>query len=196
VGDDRHPGEGTHEAKRRRRAAPNPEGSTNVGCLAALWLYIAACMAWALLTKWWLPAVLSLPALAIAILVFRTWIDQVRILSEVRRVWTPRGGRGLLVHSNSEAWRDHIAERWIPRIGERVALFNWSERATNRETLEARVFHHFCGESGNFNPAVVVLRGLKRPLVFRFYHAFLEVRAGRPQYLAEQERGMFEALGV
>ena len=193
---DRRPGEGTHEAKRRRRAAPDPGGSTKVGCLVAMWVYVAACLAWSLLTRWWLPAALGLPALAIGILVIRTWIDHLRILSEVRRVWTPRGVRGLLVHSNSEAWKDYIAERWIQRIGDRVALYNWSERATNRHTLEARVFGTFCDESRDFNPAVVVFRGLKRPLVFRFYYAFLEVKAGRPQYLEEQERGMFEALGV
>ena len=139
---------------------------------------------------------LGIPALAIAVFMIWAWIDEVSILLEVRRQWAPRGVRALLVHSNSESWQDHIAERWIPRIGDHAAIFNWSERATDRGSLEARVFRRFCGETRNFNPAVVVFRGLKRPRVFRFYYAFLEVRAGRPQYLEEQERGMFEALGV
>lgn len=196
MGDDRRPGEGTREARRRRRAAPDPRGPNSVGCQVFLWGYLAVCVSWFLRTRWWVPVALGLPALAIALLMIWTLIDQVAILLEVRRLWAPRGARGLLVHSNAEAWKDYIAERWVPRIGERVALFNWSERATRRGSLEARVFHHFCGETRNFNPAVVVFRGLKRPLVFRFYYAFLEVRAGRPQYLEEQERGMFEALGV
>jgi hypothetical protein len=196
VGGDRRPGEGTREAKRRRRAAPDAGGSNSAGCQLVLWGYLAVCLLWFLRARAWIAVALGIPALAIAVLTTWAWIDQVSILLEVRRRWAPRGVRGLLVHSNSEAWKDHIAERWIPRIGGRAALFNWSDRATDRGSLEARVFRHFCGETRDFNPAVVVFRGLRRPLVFRFYYAFLEVRAGRPGYLEEQERGMFAALGV
>jgi len=167
-----------------------------VGCQVALWVFLAICVLWFLLTRFWLAAVLGIPALAIAVMMISALIDRVWILLEVRRLWEPRGVRCLLVHSNSEAWKDYIAERWIPRIGERAARFNWSERQAQRGSLESRVFRHFCGETRNFNPAVVVFRGLERPLVFRFYYAFLEVRAGRPRYLEEQERLMFEALGV
>ena len=47
----------------------------------------------------------------------------------------------------------------------------------------------------NFNPAVLVLRGLKRPLVYRFYYAFQHAKHGRTDYLERLERDLFEHLG-
>ena len=43
---------------------------------------------------------------------------------------------------------------------------------------------------------MIVFRGLRAPLVFRFYEAFHEAKIGRGRYLDELEAGMFEALGV
>ncbi|MGH7731028.1 MAG: hypothetical protein ACRENJ_07235 [Candidatus Eiseniibacteriota bacterium] len=84
----------------------------------------------------------------------------------------------------------------MPRIGAKAVTFNWSERAQRRGSLEFSVFRHFCGSEWNFNPAVVVFRGLKRPFVFRFYSAFRETKVGRPEYLARLEARMFESFGV
>jgi hypothetical protein len=62
--------------------------------------------------------------------------------------------------------------------------------------LAVCVFRHFCGTHWNHNPAVVVFRGLKQPYVYRFYEAFAQVKAGRPQYLEGLEADMFEAMGL
>jgi hypothetical protein len=56
------------------------------------------------------------------------------------------------------------------------------------------VFERFCGRNSNFNPAVVVFRGMAAPLVFRFFYAFHEAKHGAPQFVAELETQMFAAL--
>jgi hypothetical protein len=58
------------------------------------------------------------------------------------------------------------------------------------------VFKRFCGQRHNFNPSVVVFRGLRAPLVFRFFYAFREVKAGRDEYLRRLEADLFEELGI
>lgn len=82
----------------------------------------------------------------------------------------------------------------MPRLAGISATLNWSERSRWSRTLEVRLFRHFCGESSNFNPAVVVFRGYREPLVFRFYYAFHEAKIGRTHYLEELETSMLEAL--
>jgi hypothetical protein len=118
------------------------------------------------------------------------------LLAIVRRRWTSRGVRCLLVCSDSPLWRDHIQTRWLPRMGDVAIVLNWSERSSWRSDLRVRVFRRFCGERRNFNPAVVVFRGLREPYVFRFFYAFQEVKANRRQYLETLEAQMFEALGL
>ena len=118
------------------------------------------------------------------------------LLAIVRRRWTRRGVRCLLVYSDSPAWRDHIQTSWLSRMGDVAIVLNWSERASWRSDLRVRVFRRFCAERRNFNPAVVVFRGLREPYVFRFFYAFQEVKANRRQYLEALEAQMFEALGL
>jgi hypothetical protein len=43
---------------------------------------------------------------------------------------------------------------------------------------------------------VIVLRGLRRPLVFRFYVWFQAAKHGEPEGLALLERQLFDALDV
>ena len=71
---------------------------------------------------------------------------------------------------------------------------NWSEREQWASSLAVRVFRHFCAADRNFNPAVIIFRGLRRPLVFRFFYAFHEEKLARPQYLASLESQLFEVL--
>ena len=63
----------------------------------------------------------------------------------------------------------------LPALGGAVVTLNWSERATRRNTLPVLLWRHFCANCGgrvgvfhNINPAAIVLRGMRRPLVFRF----------------------------
>jgi hypothetical protein len=107
-----------------------------------------------------------------------------------------RGQRCVLVYSRSPVWESHILSNWVPRIGERAALLNWSDRANWGWSLEALLFNRFCRSSSNFNPAVIVLRGLHTPLVFRFFYAFQEAKTGRPEYLELLEGQMLGALGL
>ena len=189
--------EGTREAKRRRRAAPDPaRNPLPPGCFVVVVVYLGVCVVWILDRHGIIPVLLGAPAVVILALMLYAFVQTRVLLARVHAAWAGRGIRCLIVHSDSLAWKEHIAERWIPRIGARAVTLNWSERARLKGSLEFEVFAWFAGGDRNFNPAVIVFRGLRQPLVFRFYYAFQEAKIGRPHYLALQEQRMFEALGV
>lgn len=106
----------------------------------------------------------------------------------------PRGIRCLVIHSDSPTWQDHIRDTWMPRLGGRATSLNWSERNRWPNSLEVRLFRSFIEGRLNFNPAVLVFRGLRRPLVFRFYYAFQQAKYGRAQYLEALEAQVFQAV--
>lgn len=167
-----------------------------VGCLVSLVASVTICAVLFAATK-------SLGAFAFgagtALVLVATlggYLYGLLLLAVVRHRWTRRGIRCLLVYSESPVWRDRIRTEWLPRLGGVAVALNWSERASWRSDLRVRVFRWFCGERSNFNPAVVVFRGLKRPYVFRFFHAFEETKAGRQEYLTKLESQMFEAVGI
>lgn len=188
---------GTQEAKRTLKAVPPAlKKPTPLGCLVSLALYLAVCVGVFAATRSVVAVVFGVPG-ALVLAGLAAWhLYGLTLLGIVRQRWTRRGVRCLLVYSNSPAWRDHIRTAWLPRMGDTAVVLNWSDRASWRSTLEARLFRRFCGERRNFNPAVVVFRGLREPYVFRFFYAFQEVKAGRAQYLATLEAEMFEALGL
>ena len=189
--------EGTREAKRRYRAMPGAVSSNlPTGCMYVAAVFVALCLGAYRLTggTGWL--VLAIPALlAVAVALTRAVYGWALLLA-ARATLGRRGIRCLVIHSDSPAWQTHIASEWVPRLGHMAAMLNWSTRATWGSSLEVRLFRHFCEGEANFNPAVIVLQGLRRPLVFRFFYAFQETRKGRGHYLAELERQMFQALGV
>jgi hypothetical protein len=102
----------------------------------------------------------------------------------------------VLVYSRSPVWESYVASEWLPRFGDVAALLNWSDRSSWGLSVEVSLFKRFCRPGVNFNPAVIVLRGLRRPLVFRFFYAFQEAKHGRREYLARLERQMFAALAL
>ncbi len=57
------------------------------------------------------------------------------------------------------------------------------------------MFEAFVRADRDFNPSVVVFRGMLRPLVYRFHEAFHQAKHGVPEPLHNLERSMFEALG-
>lgn len=65
--------------------------------------------------------------------------------------------RGILVYSNSPNWQQYIETNWLPRIGNRLVILNWSERAdwSARFPDEAPLARSI-GER-EFNPAAIVL---------------------------------------
>jgi hypothetical protein len=188
---------GTQEAKRRSRAVPSATDSgTARGCLYVLLVHIMICSFWYLRSGSFFPVVVGVPAVVVLAFGFAYFLYGRLVLSRVAAEWAPRGVRCLLVHSNSRLWEGRIASHWLPRLGDRAVTLNWSERSTWPASLEVQVFKSFCSAQRNFNPAVVVFRGLREPLVFRFYHAFREASIGRSQYLDEQEKRLFDSLGV
>lgn len=189
---------GTRESKRRSKAAPpalKPPGS--MGCIGAIAVYLGL---WAVLVAatrgvpWALA--LGLPAVLAFVLIVVGYLYGITLLALVHWRWSRRGLRCLVVYSQSPRWEDYIRTRWLSRLEGAAITLNWSERSSWRGNLAVRVFRHFCGQQRNFNPAVVVFRGLEQPYVFRFFYAFQQAAAGRPEYLARLEAEMFKTLGA
>ena|ERR1041385_4044680 len=99
---------------------------------------------------------------------------------------------GLLVYSDSPLWRSRIEEEWLPRFGSRVAVLHWSDRRSWDPTDPVvRLFKGAVDVTDDFNPAVILLRDKRRPLLFRFYPAFKHAQFGHPEDLQQMERQMF-----
>jgi hypothetical protein len=128
--------------------------------------------------------------------VIGNWIYGLVLLSAAERAWAASGVRCLLIHSDSPVWSGHVQAQWLPSFGQFARQLNWSHRATWPPSLEVRLFRQFCLGQFNYNPAVLVFRGLRSPLVFRFFYAFHEAKHGNAQYLERLEAQMFAALGV
>jgi len=194
----------TKESFRKSRAVPSPERTSSFhwGCLVP----IAVLIAFFLLIVQFLPKpsagyfalffmITMITVLALTYILLAKIYETI-LLVAVQWQWTRHGIRCLVVHSDSPIWNDHIQNLWLPNIGRMARLLNWSENATWTSTLEVRLFRRFCQTGSNFNPAVLVFRGLRAPLVFRFYYAFQELKTGRPQYVETLETELFKSLGV
>jgi hypothetical protein len=168
----------------------------SLGCLVAVLGYLALTGALFVASRNILFIVLALPGLFALGYRARQRLRARLILADVQRTYGPSGVRCLIIYSNSPVWQDHIRTQWFPRLGAIAETLNWSERAAWPDALAPRVFRHFCFQARNFNPAIIVFRGLQQPLVFRFFYAFHEAKDGRPQYLSSLETQAFEALGL
>lgn len=190
----------TREAKREREAAYSPvtlnrqRSAVGFGCGLVVLVYLAACLLFASFSPpLAIVIALALPAVLVGTGLLARYLYGLALLLAVRWRWTPHGIRCLVVYSNSPNWEAYVRENWLPRIGHAAVTLNWSERASWQPSLAVRVFRHFCGPR-EFNPAVVVFQGLDRPLVFRFFQAFKQVKAGRPEYLRRVEDELFALL--
>jgi hypothetical protein len=114
------------------------------------------------------------------------------LLRRVNEEWAQQGKRCLVVYSASELWRSRV-ESWLAALGADAVVLNRSDQAAS-SNLAIKAHRAFCGYS-NHSPAIVVFRQARRPLVFRFYNAFLEAKWGRPEFVDEQERAAFSAMG-
>jgi hypothetical protein len=99
---------------------------------------------------------------------------------------------GLLITSRSPLWQQYIEHTWLPRIGERVAVLNWSDRRSWARGIQRALFWtvsqpHFC-------PAIIVVRPHGEPFVFRFYRAFHALKHGNEGPLRQLEAEAFEAV--
>jgi hypothetical protein len=191
---------GAQERKRAAKATPSPDGGVSL-TTSLIWAGVVAPLAvwlvWAAAEK---VAIGCLGAVAILLLVLDVWqltniAREVQLLLQIRSTYGPRGIRCLLVHSASPNWEPHITGRWMPRLHGIAATLDWSKRADWGSSLETRLFKRYLAPY-NFNPAVLVFRGFRRPLAFRFYEAFHQAKHGRTQYLEALEDRMFSELGV
>lgn len=147
----------------------------------------------------WLAAVLAIPVALVAGFWLFGRLLLLLALLRLRR----RGVVGVLVYSNSPVWQAHIEREWLPVVGRSVVTLNWSERATWRSSLPVLLWRHFCANCGGrvgvfhkINPAVIVLRGLRRPMVFRFYGPFELAKHGDASNLKALEGELLAAVAA
>jgi hypothetical protein len=187
---------GTQERKRAIKAMPPRLEARSPGCIVTIGGYFAICAFLFWQSQWWLWLLLALPAAVALATVIARELRGFFLLAECRSVFEPRGVRFVVVYSESPAWEDHIRRTWLTRFGRSAVMLNWTERAQWRRSLEVRLFNHFVRSSRNFNPAVLVLRGFERPLVFRFFYAFQQAENGRPDYLTKLEEELFTHIPI
>lgn len=175
-----------------RRATPAPQsrflgpGAIVVGIISAPFL------AWHLIFGSWWPLFFLFPLyfyilhkLYGLLLLVAAWVR-----------WFGGPVRGILVFSESPNWKEYVEKEWLSRLGARVVVLNWSNRRSWWPTLPVLVFHYFCcgQEQDNFNPAVILFRGIKYPYVYRYFYAFRDAKHGRPETLHQLETHMYAAF--
>jgi len=101
---------------------------------------------------------------------------------------------GILVTSDSPNWKQYIEDTWIPKFGNSIVILNWSEHKRWRRDIYTSIFYKFIGDRHNYCPSIVLLNGLKQPLVFRFFYAFRDARHGNKNALIELEERLFGEL--
>src|SRR5574341_1633049 len=101
---------------------------------------------------------------------------------------------GVLVTSDSPNWKQYIEETWIPEFGNSMIILNWSQHKRWRWNVYTLIFYKFVGAEHNYCPSIVLLDGLKRPLVFRFFYAFRDAKHGSRSALTELENRLFLEL--
>jgi hypothetical protein len=150
------------------------------------------------------------------------WWDDLRRTAVHREFIQRRGQRGILVYSNSPNWHAYIEQNWLPRIDNRMAVLNWSERSRwQSETLEVQLFRKLGGPR-EFNPLAIIFRELpphatfrawvgsirrldlwgaliphsERVAVVRFWQPFRDFKHGKDAALRRAEVEMFDLLGI
>jgi hypothetical protein len=142
---------------------------------------------------WWaLPLlIVLLPLVVIAVLLWL--ISALLLLSVVWLTWCPRRRYALVVYSSSPIWQEYFETQVIPRLGERAAVLNWSERKRWTPSLPVMLFRVF-GGAREFNPIAMVFQPLVWPRQFRFYKAFRSFKHGRPEEVDKLRLEFFRLL--
>ena len=177
---------------RRKIPSPYPQYPT-LGCWA--WLIGVAVVGWLLPVFWPKLVVLaiwfSVPLGLTLLYRIRGWL----LLATAGAAIGRQGKRGVLVYSESPNWQTYVESNWLPKLGEHVVVLNWSRnRQWSKRDPAVRLFHWFVGTSHQYNPAVLLLRGMRRPFVFRFYQAFRDAKHGKTASLRSLEEQMFAEI--
>ena len=142
----------------------------------------------------WIPILILVLVLWAAFASF-SWVRGHILRGRFRRRWGSHGKDILLVYSNSPNWQEYIEQNWLPWLGERAVVINWSERAQWRRTvpLESSVFRHFAGDR-EFNPCAIHVPVRGRVTVIRFWQAFQDLKHGKDGLLRKQEARLRELV--
>ena len=101
---------------------------------------------------------------------------------------------GLLVTSDSPHWKQYIEEKWVSRTRNTFRILNWSQHTQWGKSAYAKAFYRFCGTRENYCPCVILFRGLRYPLVFRFFYAFRDAKHGDEAALKALEERMLKEI--
>ncbi len=102
--------------------------------------------------------------------------------------WSTRGISMLVVYSNSPHWQDYFEKGFLPIVGRKAKVVNWSDRSRwpLSSTFKVSVFGLFKGEK-EYNPMILFFRPLHWPKIFRFYRPFHDARHGKTASLQKLE---------
>ena len=168
---------------------PPAEKHFSSGCAVAIIVFTATVAAFSVYMGSWL---LLLCAPGFLFIVY--WANGVLLLFRALFAYRSRGIVGVLVTSDSPIWAEYIRENWLRQFGERFVVLNWSTRRRWGKTLASRIFYYYCGSDRNFCPAIILLRGLRYPLVFRFFYAFRDYKHGNEMALRGLEARLAREL--
>ena len=164
---------------------PPQELNDDLGCFVFLAIFAAfAVIVVALTGVMWLIVPVVTIALALAVFIGKQKIGIQLGLRELEE----RELAGLLVYSDSPLWRTRIESEWLPRLGDRVAVLNWSDRRSWDADDPLVRLYRGCGARP---PVLIALRKERRPLVFAFAPAFRNAKLGSGEELEGLEKRMF-----
>jgi hypothetical protein len=107
--------------------------------------------------------------------------------------WWPRRRYALVVYSNSPIWQEYFQTHFLPAIGDRGVVLNWSDRSRWKYSLPVLLFKYFGGRR-NFNPLAIVFEPFHWPRRFRFYPAFQSFKHGHPEEVERIRDEFFQLL--
>ncbi len=179
--------------RRSRQRTPSPE-SRFIGTAGVVFLIFGALTAaWAIAIRSICLAFVALPSAAYAYYLAHT----ITLLIRAKIRWERTNIKGILIYADSPNHKEYIESNWLPKIGDNVVVLNHSRKRRWPRDLAARVFDRFVHKVHYPDcrcPSVIVFRGLRYPLVFRFFYPFRNNKFGRPEALKKMEAEMFDAF--
>lgn len=149
-----------------------------------MWLY--------LLTGYVIWLGVAAPAAGLLVVILATLPFERALLLGADLRFCRRGIRCLVVYSQSPVWRDHIAEKWMPRPAPVARTLDWS-RANWGRTLEVDSSIGSAGASG-IQSCGHRLSRLAPSLRLPLFRSVPRGKHGRTHYLRRLEVDMFAAI--
>lgn len=148
----------------------------------------------------WLLAILAIALLVVAaplwlsiVVAYAVWIGALYLVVWIW--WIGRASRRVLfVYSDSPNWKEHIEQRFLPRLPHDAVVLNWSRRTQwPRFSLAVLLFRAFAGDR-EFNPIALVFTRFRFVERFRFWQPFRDAKHGKNESLSMLETTLFERL--